>query len=113
MSVGASKQFPLLVVGEFGLGGIPAAGGQFSPYRSPGHGERTRGADRGGEDQRGGERQHISPTKGRGLGEERSEQKAAHRTPPRKARKRHLIEPATPLGQREDPGENHPGSEAE
>ena len=41
-----SKQFPLLMVGEFGLGGIPTAVGQFSPYHSPGQSERTRGADR-------------------------------------------------------------------
>ena len=46
MLVAASKQFPLLMVGEFGLGGIPTAVGQFSPYRSPGQSERTRGADR-------------------------------------------------------------------
>ena len=46
MLVAASKQFPLLMVGEFGLGGIPTVVGQFSPYRSPGQSERTRGADR-------------------------------------------------------------------
>ena len=37
-----SEQFPLLIVGEFGLGGIPTDVGRFSPYRSPGHSERTR-----------------------------------------------------------------------
>src|SRR2546429_5071056 len=29
MSLAASKQLPLLIVGEFGLGGIPTAVGQF------------------------------------------------------------------------------------
>ncbi len=56
MLVAASKQGPLLVVGEFGLGGIPTAVGQFSPYRSPGHSERTRGADGASKGERGGER---------------------------------------------------------
>ncbi len=56
MLVTASKQVPLLMVGEFGLGGIPTAVGQFSPYRSPGHSERTSGADRGSKGKRGGDR---------------------------------------------------------
>jgi len=39
--------------------------------------------------------------------------KAAHGTPPRKARKPHLIKPTTALGQYEEPGESDPGNEAE
>ena len=54
--VAASKQVPFLMVGEFGLGGIPTAVGQFSPYRSPGHSERTRRADRASKGERGGDR---------------------------------------------------------
>src|SRR5690348_3764829 len=109
----APKQFLLLMVGELDLGGIPTPVGQFLPYRSPSYSERASGADPASQRQRGGERQHISPAKGRGLGEDGREQNAAHRTPPCKARKRHLIEPATPLGQCEDPGEEHSGNEAE
>jgi hypothetical protein len=41
MLVAASKQFPFLMVREFGFGGIPTDVGQFSAYRSPGHSERT------------------------------------------------------------------------
>ena len=70
MLVAASKQFPLLMVGEFGLGGIPTDVEQFWPYRSPGQGERTGGADRASNGERGCDRYHVSPAKGRGLGED-------------------------------------------
>jgi hypothetical protein len=46
MLAAAAKRFPLLMVSEFGLGGIPTTVGQFSPFRSPGHSERTSRADR-------------------------------------------------------------------
>jgi len=46
MCVAASKQFPLLMVGESGRGGIPTLVGQFSHSRSPGQSERARGGDR-------------------------------------------------------------------
>src|ERR671927_617222 len=101
------------MLGEFGLGGLPTAVGQFSPYRSPGHSERTSRADGASKGERGGDGQHLSPAKGRASDEEGREQKAAHGPPPRKARKRHLIKPATALGQREEPGERDPGNEAE
>ena len=68
MSVAASKQVPLPMVGEFGLGGTLTAVGQFSPYRSPGHSERTRGADGASKRERGGDGQHLSPAKGHGIG---------------------------------------------
>ena len=70
MLVAVSKQVPLLMVGEFGLGGIPTAVGQFSPYRSPGQSERTTGADGASKRERGGDRQHLSPAKGHGIGPE-------------------------------------------
>src|SRR6266478_2729728 len=60
MLVAASTQVPLLMVGEFGLGGIPTAVGQFSPYRSPGHSERTRGAGSASKRERGGDCQRPS-----------------------------------------------------
>lgn len=56
MVVAASKQSPLLMVGEFGLGSIPTDVAQFSPYRSPGHNERARGAGRARNAERGGDR---------------------------------------------------------
>src|SRR6185437_12441764 len=68
--VTASKQISLLIVGEFGLGGIPRDVAQFLPQRSPGHCERTSGADGAGKGEGGGDRQHVCPAKGRGLGEE-------------------------------------------
>jgi hypothetical protein len=70
MLVAASKQIPLLMVGEFGLGGIPTTVRQFSPYGSPGHSERTSGADGASKRERGGDRQHLSPAKGHGVGPE-------------------------------------------
>jgi hypothetical protein len=113
MLVPASKQFPLLIVGEFGLGGIPTAVGQFSPYRSPGQSERTRGGNGGSKGERGADRQHLTPAKRCAPDEEGREQNAAYGAPPRNARKRQLIEPATALGQHEEPGECDPGNEAE
>src|SRR6266576_4798898 len=105
MLVAASKQF--------GLGGIPTAVGQFSSYRSPGQSERTRGGNGGSKGERGADRQHLTPAKGCAPDEESREQNAAYGAPPRKARKRQLIEPATALGQHEEPGECDPGNEAE
>src|SRR5882762_7534012 len=113
MLVAASKQFPLLIVGEFGLGGIPTAVGQFSPYRSPGQSERTRGGNGGSKGERGADRKHLTPAKRCAPDEEGREQNAAYGAPPRNARKRQLIEPATTLGQHEEPGECDPGNEAE
>src|SRR5437762_646381 len=106
MLVAASKQF-------FGLGGIPTAAGQFSPSRSPGQNERTRGGDGGSKDERGADRQHLTPPKRGAPDEEGREQSAAYGAPPRNARKRQLIEPATALGQHEEPGECDPRNEAE
>jgi hypothetical protein len=65
--VAASKQFALLMVGKFSLGGILAGVGQFSPYRSPGHSQRTRGTDGANKRERGGDCQHLSPAKGHGI----------------------------------------------
>src|SRR5207247_8810693 len=113
MLAAASKQFPLLIVGECGLGGIPTAVGQFSPYRSPGQSERTRGGNGRSKGERGADRQHLTPAKGCAPDEEGREQNAAYGAPPRKARKRQLIEPATAPGQHEEPGECDPGHEAE
>jgi len=70
MSVTASKQVSLLIVGEFGLGRIPGDVGQVLPQRSPGHCDRTGGADGAGKGEGGDDRQHVCPAKGRGLGEE-------------------------------------------
>ena len=56
MLVAVSKQFPLLMVGEGGLGSLSTAVEQISPYRSPGHSERTRRADRASKGERGGDR---------------------------------------------------------
>src|SRR5437762_2516861 len=106
MLVAASKQF-------FGLGGIPTAAGQFSPSRSPGQNERTRGGDGGSKDERGADRQHLTPPKRGAPDEEGREQSAAYGAPARKARKRQLIEPATAPGQHKEPGECDPGNEAE
>jgi len=46
MSVTASEQFPLFVLGKFGLGRIPTGAGEFSPFSPSGHGQRTSRADR-------------------------------------------------------------------
>jgi hypothetical protein len=70
MLVAAPRQLPILMVGEFGSGDIPTAFGQFSASRSPGQSERTRGAHRACNGERRGERQHVSPAKGHGPGEE-------------------------------------------
>src|SRR6266576_2082748 len=109
------NQTPMLVAAskQFGLGGIPTAVGQFSSYRSPGQSERTRGGNGGSKGERGADRQHFTPAKGCAPDEEGREQNAAYGAPPRNARKRQLIEPATALGQHEDPGECDPGNEAE
>ena len=101
------------MVDELGLGGIPRDVGQFSPYRSPGHSERTRRAGGACKGERSGDRQHLTPGKGRASDEEGREEKAARGTPRRKARKRQLIKPATALGQHEEPGKCDPCNEAE
>src|SRR5690242_1617772 len=113
MGVAASKQFPLLTICEFGLGGIPTGVGQFSPYRSSRQSERTGGASGARNSERRGDRQHLTPAKGRASDEKGREQKAAHGPPRRKARQRHLIKPATALREHEEPGECGPGNEAE
>src|SRR5438477_11512366 len=105
MSVVASKQF--------GLGGIPTAVGQLSPYGSADQDERTRGGNGGSKGERGADCQHLTPAKRCAPDEEGREENAADGAPSRNARQRQLIEPATALGQHEEPGECDPGREAE
>jgi hypothetical protein len=111
--VAASNQFPLLEVGQFGVGGIPPDVGQFSPYRSPGQSERTRGTHRASSGDRWDYHQHVSPAKRCGPGEDGRYQKTASGPPSGKARKGHLIKAATSLGQREDRGERDPAEKPE
>jgi cytochrome P450 len=51
-------------------GGLKSGIDSATAVRSPGHSERTRCAGRARNDERGGERCHVSPSKGRGLDEE-------------------------------------------
>ena len=46
MSVTASEQFPLFVLGKVGHGRIPTGAGEFSPFSPSGHGQRTSSTDR-------------------------------------------------------------------
>src|SRR6059036_825952 len=108
MSVTASEQFPLFVLGRFGLGRILTGAGEFSPFSPSGQGQRTSSADRARHGERGTEQEELSPhgcsSKGRADDEDPAQQKATHSAPARKARKRQAIEPATPLDSHEDPG---------
>src|SRR6476469_4054125 len=110
MSVAVPEQVPLLLVGELGRLMIVW---QASPFRSPGQRERSRGAGCARYGERGGDRQHVAQTEGRGPGPDAREEKSAHGTPPRKARQRHLIEPASTLHQHEEAREGDAGDEAE
>src|SRR5262245_48700507 len=107
------EQFLLLTLGERALRVVPTAVEQFAPYRSPGQSERARGAGGACDGEHCGDRQHLTRAKGCTSDEERRDEKAANGPPRRKAWKRHLIKPATPLGQHEEPGECDPGNKAE
>src|SRR5439155_19027261 len=117
MSVTASEQLPLFVLGKFGLGRIPTGAGEFSPFSPSGHGQRTSSADRARHGEHGTEHQELSrqvlSSKGRADDEDPGQQKATHGAPPRKARNRHAIKPATALDNHEDPGEYDAGNKAE
>src|SRR5436190_3762873 len=117
MSVTASEQFPLFVLGKVGHGRIPTGAGEFSPFSPSGHGQRTSSADRARHGERGTEHQELSPqglsSKGRADDEDPGQQKATHGAPPRKARKRHAIKAATALDNHENPGEYDAGNKAE
>jgi len=88
MSVTASEQFPLFVLGKFGLGRIPTGAGEFSPFSPSGHGQRTSRADRARHGEHGTQHQDLSPqglpSKGRADDEDPGQQKATHGAPPRK-----------------------------
>ena len=113
MSVTVFEQFPLFVLGKFGLGRFPTGAGEFSPFSPSGQGQRTSSADRARRGERGTEHQELSPharpSKGRADDEHPGQQKATHGAPPRKSRKRHSIKPATALDNHEDPGEYDAG----
>jgi hypothetical protein len=61
MSVTASEQFPLFVLGKFGLSRIPTGAGEFSPFSAPGQCQRTSSADRARHGERGTEHEELSP----------------------------------------------------
>src|SRR5205823_12561786 len=88
-----------------------------SPSSPSCHGKRTSSADRARRGEPGTEHQELSPqglsSKGRADDEDPGQQKATHGAPPRKARKRHVIQPATALDNHEDPGEYDAGNKAE
>src|SRR5687767_7693826 len=113
MSVTASKQLPLFILGKFGLGRIPTGAGEFSPLSPSGHGQRTSGADRTRHGEGRAEHQELPPqrrpSKGRPNDEDSGQQKATRGAPPRKARKRRAIKPTTALHSHEDPGEYDAG----
>src|SRR6266581_1571988 len=117
MSVTASEQLPLFVLGKFGLGRIPTGAREFSPFSPSGHGQRTSSADRARRGEHGTEYQELSPqglsSKGRADDEDPGQQKATHGAPPRKTRKRHAIKSATALDYHEDPGKYDAGNKAE
>jgi hypothetical protein len=116
-SVTASQQFPLFVLGKFGLGRIPTGVAEFSPLPPSRHGQRTSSADRARHGEGGAKHQKLSPdalpSKGCGDDEDPGQQKATHDAPRRKARKRHAINPATAIDNYEDPGEYDAGNKAE
>ena len=117
MSVTASEQFSLFVLGKFGLGWIPTGAGEFSPFSPSGQGQRASSADRARHGEAGTEHQELSPqgrpSKGRADDEDPGQQKATHGAPPRKARKRNAIKPATALDNHEDPREYDANSKPE
>src|SRR5437762_11657330 len=117
MSVTASEQFPLFVLGKVGHGRIPTGAAEFSPFSPSGQGQRTSSADRARHGEGGTKHQELCPqalpSKGRGDDEDPGQQKATHGAPPRKARKRHAIKPATALDNHEGPGEYDAGNKAE
>jgi len=61
MSVAASEQFSLSVLGKFGLSVMPAVSRQFSPFGPSGYGQRTSSADRSRHGEGRAERQELSP----------------------------------------------------
>src|ERR1041385_6932866 len=117
MSVTASEQFSLFVLDKFGLGRVPTGAREFLPLSPSGEGQRTSSADRARHGERGTEHQELSPhgrpSKGRTDDEDPRQQKATHGAPPRKARKRHAIKPATAIDDHEDSGEYDAGNKAE
>ena len=116
-SVTASEQLPRFVLGKFGLRRMPTLAGEFSPFSASGYGQRTSSADRARYGEGRAEQQELSPqgppSKGRANDEDTGQQKATRGAPPRKARKRHAIKPATALDNHEDPGEYDAGKKAE
>jgi hypothetical protein len=61
MSVTASEQFPLFVLGKLGLRRMPTAAGEFSPFSPSGYGQRTSSADRARHGEGRAEHQELSP----------------------------------------------------
>src|SRR6266498_4994507 len=111
------RAVPLFVLGKVGHGRIPTGAGEVSPFSPSGQGQRTSSADRARHREHGTEHQELSPqglsSKGRADDEDPGQQKATHGAPPRKARKRHAIKPATALDYHEDPGEYDASKKAE
>ena len=89
ISVTASEQFPLLVLGKLGLGRIPTEAGEFSPFCPSCYGQRSSSADRARYGEGGTKDQELSPqarpSKGRADDENPGQQKATHGAPPGKA----------------------------
>src|SRR5438874_11861609 len=91
MSVTASEQFPLFVLGKFGLRRMPTVGAEFSPFSASGYGQRTSRADRARHGEGRSEHQELSPqcppSKGGANDKGRGQQRATLGPPHSKARK--------------------------